>query len=123
MNLDPTRPPEPFDIAPEIIEALASGRGVVALESTLISHGLPGAIVLANPAPAASALDRDESEAALAEARSRGIAGPAVTPFLLEKIRQATGGWSLHANRALIVANAHLAGEVAAALVGLLHRE
>ena len=28
-------------IAPEVAEALAGGRPVVALESTLISHGLP----------------------------------------------------------------------------------
>ena len=28
-------------IAPEVAEAIASGRAVVALESTLISHGLP----------------------------------------------------------------------------------
>src|SRR5260221_9766035 len=28
-------------VLPELVEALASGRGVVALESTLIAHGLP----------------------------------------------------------------------------------
>src|SRR5688572_5059317 len=31
----------PMRIAPEVAEALAGGRPVVALESTLISHGLP----------------------------------------------------------------------------------
>lgn len=30
-----------IDVASEVAEALASGRGVVALESTIISHGLP----------------------------------------------------------------------------------
>ena len=30
-----------MQIAPEVAEALAGGRPVVALESTLISHGLP----------------------------------------------------------------------------------
>jgi len=59
-------------------------------------------------------------EAALADAlglaRARGIAGKAVTPFLLGHLRLATGGRSLRANRSLIVANAGLAGEVAAAL-------
>ncbi len=30
-----------LDLAPEVAEALAAGRPVVALESTLISHGLP----------------------------------------------------------------------------------
>jgi pseudouridine-5'-phosphate glycosidase len=31
----------PLDVAPEVADALADGRAVVALESTLISHGLP----------------------------------------------------------------------------------
>jgi pseudouridine-5'-phosphate glycosidase len=82
--------------------------------------GLPGAFVLAQPVPESLALGRAEMEtalaAALAEARAHGVAGKAVTPFLLDRIRQATGGRSLRANRALIVANASLAGEVAVAL-------
>jgi hypothetical protein len=32
---------EVFEIAPEIKQALAEGRPVVALESTIISHGMP----------------------------------------------------------------------------------
>lgn len=82
--------------------------------------GLPGAIVLAQPVPAAVALDRDEMERALAIAldlaRDAGISGKALTPYLLDHLRRATGGRSLVANRALIVANAGLAGEVASAL-------
>ena len=30
-----------LDIAPEVAEALAAGKPVVALESTIISHGMP----------------------------------------------------------------------------------
>lgn len=85
--------------------------------------GLPGALVLAQRVPEAVALDRDALEAALAgaldEARARGVAGKAVTPFLLDRLRAATGGRSLAANTALVVANAALAGSVAAALGGL----
>ena len=33
--------PDRIRVAPEVAEALAAGRGVVALESTIISHGLP----------------------------------------------------------------------------------
>ena len=33
--------PEHLAIAPEVADALRDGRPVVALESTLISHGLP----------------------------------------------------------------------------------
>ena len=82
--------------------------------------GLPGAVVLAQPVAAADALDRDTMEAALAaalaEADARGILGKAVTPFLLDRIRSATAGRSLHANLALIAANARLAAEVAVEL-------
>ena len=85
------------------------------------SLGLPGAVVLAQSVPAADALGREEMEsalaAALAEARSLGVTGKAVTPFLLERLRQATEGRSLRANRALIVANAALAGATAVALL------
>ena len=81
---------------------------------------LPGAIVLANPVPAASAIDpailSTALEQALMESRRLAITGKAVTPFLLEAIRQATGGQSLIANRALLVTNARLAAEVAVAI-------
>jgi pseudouridine-5'-phosphate glycosidase len=84
--------------------------------------GLPGAVVLAQPVPEEFALDRAEMEAAmaaaLADARSRGVAGKAITPFLLDRVRLATGGRSVRANRALLAANARLAGEVASALAG-----
>jgi pseudouridine-5'-phosphate glycosidase len=33
--------PAPVEIAPEVAAALAAGRGVVALESTIITHGMP----------------------------------------------------------------------------------
>ncbi len=66
------------------------------------SLGLPGAIVLAQPVPDADALDpeslRDSLDAALADSRSRGIAGKPLTPFLLDAIRHATAGRSLRAN-------------------------
>lgn len=84
--------------------------------------GLPGAIVLTQPVPESAALDQQAMESALqsalAEAHTQRVAGKAVTPFLLSRIRQATEGRGLVANRALIVANAQLAGEAAAALAG-----
>ena len=83
--------------------------------------GLPGAIVLTQPVPEVHALDpdslRDALDSALADARRRGIAGKPLTPFLLDAIRHATAGHSLRANCALLIANARLAGEVAAELI------
>ena len=77
--------------------------------------------MIAQPVPDNDALDQTVMEAALVvaleQARARGVVGKAVTtPFLLDQLRQSTGGRSLVANRALIVANARLAGELASAL-------
>jgi pseudouridine-5'-phosphate glycosidase len=84
--------------------------------------GLPGAIVLAQPVPDADGLDPESLRAALDDAcghaRSQGITGKPLTPFLLEAIRRHTAGRSLRANRALLIANARLAAEVAVALWG-----
>jgi pseudouridine-5'-phosphate glycosidase len=54
-------------------------------------------------------------ERALADARERGVRGHAVTPFVLSYLHRESGGRTLAANRELIVGNARLAGEIAAA--------
>jgi pseudouridine-5'-phosphate glycosidase len=54
--------------------------------------------------------------AALGEARARALRGKAVTPFLLDAVAGATGGRARRANLALLVRNAGVAGEIAAAL-------
>ena len=50
----------------------------------------------------------------LAEAGRRGISGKDVTPFLLGWFHEHTGGASLAANVALVLANAGLAAQIAA---------
>ena len=47
--------------------------------------------------------------------RQKACAGAALTPFLLQRLAEATGGRTLRANTALVVANAALAGAVAVA--------
>jgi pseudouridine-5'-phosphate glycosidase len=54
-------------------------------------------------------------EQALAEAEAAGVHGQAMTPFVLAWLHRESGGRTLGANRDLIVANARLAGEIAAA--------
>ncbi|HEX6700554.1 MAG TPA: pseudouridine-5'-phosphate glycosidase, partial [Gaiellaceae bacterium] len=54
-------------------------------------------------------------EEALAEARRRGVSGGAVTPFVLARLHERSGGATLRANKELVAANAALAAEVAAA--------
>jgi pseudouridylate synthase len=54
-------------------------------------------------------------EQALAAAESAGVTGQGVTPFVLSYLHRESGGRTLAANRDLIVGNARLAGEIAAA--------
>jgi pseudouridine-5'-phosphate glycosidase len=83
--------------------------------------GLESAILVANPPPAESALPAEEIEAAiqqaLAEADQQHITGAAVTPFLLERVSQHSGGKSLRTNLALLLNNARLAAQIAISLV------
>jgi pseudouridine-5'-phosphate glycosidase len=69
--------------------------------------------------PTEVALPAAEFDAWVAEAEAdagrAGVTGAKVTPFLLARIAELSGGRALAANRALIVANARLAVEVAAA--------
>lgn len=78
-------------------------------------------VVLAQPLPERDALPADELDAAIREARQQaraaGVAGPALTPYLLAALAVRTGGRSLRVNHALILANARLAAAVARALV------
>jgi pseudouridine-5'-phosphate glycosidase len=88
----------------------------------LAAHwALDGAgVVLAQPLPPEVALDPKAYRAALAEAEdvaaAEEVSGPALTPFLLAKLAEITGGRTLTANQALIVNNAQLAARVARAL-------
>jgi pseudouridylate synthase len=75
-------------------------------------------LLLANPPP--ESFDAaDLIEEALAEAERQGVSGQAVTPFVLARLHERSGGRTLAVNRALIVANARLAAEVAVAFATL----
>jgi pseudouridine-5'-phosphate glycosidase len=82
--------------------------------------GLPGALLVCVPPPAAHALPGDEVERAIAaaveDAERQGVRGKEVTPFLLRAVAEATGGRSLEANVALLRNNARVAASIAAAL-------
>lgn len=84
--------------------------------------GLPGGVLVTNPIPPEFEIPREAIEpiieAALADARSRGLKGADVTPHLLARVSELTGGQSLTANIALVLNNARLAAEIAAAMGG-----
>ncbi len=80
--------------------------------------GASGAVALARP-PEPSLDDVEPLiQQALAEAVEQGVRGPAITPFVLARLHERSGGRTLRANRELIVGNAALAGAVAVALSG-----
>jgi len=54
-------------------------------------------------------------EAALCAAHDEGVAGQAVTPFVLSYLHRESGGLTQRANKALVAQNARLAGEIAVA--------
>jgi len=82
-----------------------------------IGHGQ--GIVVANPIPADQQWDPAEHDRVLAEALAlaaeAGVTGKAVTPFLLLKIVELSGGRSLEVNLDLARNNVRVAGEIATA--------
>jgi pseudouridine-5'-phosphate glycosidase len=98
---------------------LDSPREAAAAFAAHVRMGGKGA-VLAQPCPPDVAVPASEFDAWLHEAeraaRAAGVTGAKVTPFLLARLAELSGGRTLTANRALIVANARLAAEVAVAL-------
>jgi len=90
---------------------------IAAVMATKWRLGLGGGMVVANPIPREAEIPAAEIaghiETALAEAARQGVQGKAVTPFLLARLEQLTGGASLEANVALVRNNARLAAEIA----------
>jgi pseudouridylate synthase len=81
-----------------------------------------GGVLVCNPIPAQAALDERVIERAIADALAgagqAGVAGKRLTPYLLARLAEVTGGASIRANRALAVHNAEVAAELAVALAG-----
>jgi pseudouridine-5'-phosphate glycosidase len=61
---------------------------------------------------------REAIDRAIREAEEAGITGAAVTPWLLARVAEITGGASVRANISLITNNARVAGQLAGALRG-----
>jgi pseudouridine-5'-phosphate glycosidase len=81
--------------------------------------GSRSGMVVANPIPAAQAWDTAEHERVLADAfaqaEAAGVRGKAVTPFLLLKIVELSGGKSLEVNLDLARNNVRVAAAIATA--------
>ena len=92
---------------------------VVGLMKAKWGMGLKGGIVVANPIPSEHEILAAEIapviEKAVAEAAMQNITGKYVTPFLLARLAEVTGGRSLNANMALVRHNARIGAEIAKA--------
>lgn len=88
-----------------------------------LSLPLQSGIHFANPVPKEHSIPKGEMdvfiEEAIRQADAAGASGKDNTPFILSKIKELSGGRSLDANRALIVANVKRGTIVARELVAL----
>jgi len=84
------------------------------------SAGLKGGMLITNPIPEEYAMPEEKMNACISQAiesaNQNGIKGKELTPFLLDKIKNLTGGESLEANIKLVLNNARLGAAVAKAL-------
>ncbi len=82
-----------------------------------LGMGLKGGMLVTNPIPEEYSMPADvinhAIDEALVEANRLGIRGKEITPYLLDKIQQLTGGDSLAANIQLVLNNARLAARTA----------
>jgi pseudouridine-5'-phosphate glycosidase len=95
------------DSAREAAAVIAAARQLDA------GHG----ILIVVPLPDSESVAPGDIEAAIAravrDADAQGVRGTAVTPFLLKRVAELSGGASLRANQALLVHNARTAGQIA----------
>jgi pseudouridylate synthase len=83
--------------------------------------GQTSAVLVVNPPPQEVAMPAagvaGAIEQAIQEAAERQVRGQAVTPFLLQRVIELTGGASLRANLGLLHSNARLAAQIARSLI------
>ncbi len=83
---------------------------------------LGGGTVIANPIPVEFEIPADKLDAwtatALTQAEDAGVHGKAVTPFLLARLHELSGGETELANKQLVYSNARLAARIAIELQG-----
>lgn len=84
------------------------------------SMNLNGGILVSNPIPEEYAIPHEHIDQyvnqAIADCEAAGIKGKESTPYLLKRIVELTGGESLEANIHLVINNAKLGAQIAAAL-------
>jgi hypothetical protein len=99
--------PARVDDADEVALAYRAARGLS------LPHGM--IVAVPNHDPAGANVE-EAIQSALIEADAQEIQGQAVTPFLLKRIAEITGGDSLRSNMALVQRNAEVSADIAVAV-------
>jgi pseudouridine-5'-phosphate glycosidase len=99
---------------------------IVKLAQAHWKMGMRSAILVANPVPAGDQIPKSEMDAFIArasqEAVDKGKRGQELTPFLLQRIGELTGGRSVRTNLSLLLNNARLAAQIARSMT-LMQRQ
>ena len=99
---------------------VSSAKEAAAIIAAAHRLGAKHGVLITVPVPAAEELPAEKVEAAIAQATSeaarQAIHGKRLTPFLLGRVAELTGGASRRANTALLINNAGVAAEIAVAL-------
>ncbi|MCF7791993.1 MAG: pseudouridine-5'-phosphate glycosidase [Victivallales bacterium] len=104
----------------EVDYELDSSEKIADFLRTKFNLRLAGGVVVANPVPKEFQMDRkvitEAINQAVQEAEQKGVKGRDSTPFLLDKVKQVTGGESLKTNIQLVFNNGELAAKIASKL-------
>jgi pseudouridylate synthase len=98
---------------------LDSPQEVVAFAQTHWGLGMDSTILVCQPLPPEEEIPQEKIDGAIQQARqeahAQGIHGQPLTPFLLARMSELTGGESLKANLRLLLNNARLAAQISKA--------
>jgi pseudouridylate synthase len=95
-------------------------KSIAEFERARVKLGGHGGMLICNPIPVEAEIPAERMNVfirgAQSDANEKGVTGKAVTPYLLKRIFELTGGESLKANIALVENNARLAARIAVEL-------
>ena len=104
----------------DVSASVESEQQVVTIAKNHWALGLDSAILVTVPPPVEAAVPAADVQKAVDQAlrdmHAQEIRGQGVTPFLLKRVNELTGGASMRANMALLRNNARVAAEIARAL-------
>jgi pseudouridine-5'-phosphate glycosidase len=105
---------------PPVSARVESASDAARIASTHWQLGRHSGVVVANPPRESLDVEPLIAEA-VSEARSRAVTGQDVTPFVLSRLHDASGGRTIEVNRQLVADNVGLAAEVAVAFAALTY--